>query len=91
MSDSDRARPEGTLLEGKGTGAKLRRRRDRAQRGLRSAASAVAFLGVELEPRRNDEGKGDGLLSDPAAPVPVVLIEAREDVEVASQVRAALA
>lgn len=51
----------------------------------------MAFLGVELEPRLNDEGKGDGLLSDPAAPVPVVLIEARDDVEIASQVRAALA
>lgn len=48
----------------------------------------MAFLGVELEPRLNAEGKGDGLLSDPAAPVPVVLIEAREDVEIASQVRA---
>lgn len=55
-----------------------------------AAATAVAFLGVELDPRLNDEGKGDGLLSPASATVPIVLIQAREDIEIATQVRAAL-
>jgi acetate kinase len=52
-----------------------------------AAATAAAFLGVELDPRLNDEGKGDGLLSPASTTVPVVLIEAREDIEIAAQVR----
>jgi acetate kinase len=55
-----------------------------------AAAGSVAFLGVELNPRLNDEGKGDGLLSAAGAAVPVVLIKAREDIEIAAQVRATL-
>jgi acetate kinase len=55
-----------------------------------AAAGSVAFLGVELDPRLNDEGKGDVLLSAAGAAVPVVLIQAREDIEIAAQVRATL-
>ena len=55
-----------------------------------AAATAVAFLGVEVDQRLNDEAKGDGLLSAAAAAVPIVLIQAREDIEIATQVRAAL-
>ena len=59
---------------------------------VRSAATAATgFLGVELDLRLNDEGKADALLSGAEAPVPVVLIQAREDIEIATQVRAALA
>lgn len=91
LSDSNRARPEGTLLEARDWSETSASARPRSAWVRSAATSAVAFLGVELEPRLNHEGKGDGLLSDPAAPVPVVLIEVREDVEIASQVRAALA
>jgi len=56
-----------------------------------TAADAVSFLGVELDARRNDEGKGDALLSAATATVPVLLIEAREDLEIAIQVRSRLA
>jgi len=55
-----------------------------------AAAEAVTFLGVELDPRLNDEGKGDGLISAASASAPVVLIEAREDMEIARQVRSAI-
>lgn len=55
-----------------------------------AAASALAFLGIELDPRLNDEGKGDGVLSGAGTPVPGILVQAREDLEIAAQVRAAL-
>ncbi len=55
-----------------------------------AAASAVAFLGVELDPRLNDESKADGLLSEAGTVVPVVLVHAREDLEIAGQVRSVL-
>ncbi|HET7054269.1 MAG TPA: acetate/propionate family kinase [Solirubrobacterales bacterium] len=58
---------------------------------VRSAtATAVAFLGVQLDPQRNDQGKEDGLLSAVGATVPIVLIQAREDIEIATQIRTAL-
>ncbi len=55
-----------------------------------AAATAVAFLDVKLDPQLNDEGTRDGLLSPVGAAVPVVLVQAREDIEIADQVRAAL-
>ena len=56
-----------------------------------AAADAMAFLGVELDPHLNGEAKGDALLSDAGAAVPVIVALAREDLEIAAQVRAALA
>jgi acetate kinase len=55
-----------------------------------AAANAVAFLGVELEPRLNAEVDGDALLSGAGAAVPVMAVRAREHLEIAAQARAAL-
>jgi len=58
---------------------------------MRTAAVArVGFLGVALDPRLNAEADGDQLLSGASAAVPVVVVQAREDLEIAAQVRAAL-
>lgn len=55
-----------------------------------AAAKATAFLGVELDPRQNAAAEGDGVLSSTRTEVPVILVAAREDLEIAAQVRAAL-
>jgi acetate kinase len=58
---------------------------------VRTAAVArMDFLGVALDPRLNAEAESDRLLSGASAAVPVVVIEAREDLEIAAQVRGAL-
>lgn len=58
---------------------------------VRSAAVArVDFLGVALDPRLNAEVASDRLLSGANTAVPVVVIQAREDLEIAAQVRGAL-
>lgn len=56
-----------------------------------ATAGATAFLGVELDPALNAEARGDSLLSTPGAVAPCLLVAAREDLEIAAQVRAALA
>lgn len=56
-----------------------------------AAAAATAFLGAEIDPRRNVEASGDCELSAKGAPVGVLRIEAREDLEIAAQVRRLLA
>ncbi len=55
-----------------------------------AAVTRMDFLGVALDPRLAAEADGDQLLSDAKAAVPVVVVQAREDVEIAAQVRAAL-
>jgi acetate kinase len=55
-----------------------------------AAADATGFLGIELDQRRNAEAKGDVRLSWADAAVPVLTVEAREDLEIAAQVRAML-
>lgn len=58
---------------------------------VRARACAVAsFLGVELDPVRNERGGADTLLSPPGAAVAVALVAAREDLELARQARALL-
>ena len=58
---------------------------------VRTAAVAqVGFLGVALDPRLNAEAESDRLLSAAGAAVPIVVIQAREDLEIAAQVRGAL-
>jgi acetate kinase len=52
-----------------------------------AAAEATAFLGVALDPARNQAAAGDSVLSAPDAAVPCLRIEAREDLEIATQVR----
>jgi acetate kinase len=56
-----------------------------------AAASAVAFLGVGIDRASNEAASGDALLSPPDAAAPTLLVRAREDVEIARQVRATLA
>jgi acetate kinase len=54
------------------------------------AAGGLAFLGVAIDPGRNGDAAGDTDVSASAASVRTVVIAAREDVEIARQVRAAL-
>ena len=55
------------------------------------AAAALGFLGVELDPTSNDEARADGDIGASGAPVRTFVITAREDLEIAAQVRAVLA
>jgi len=55
------------------------------------AAAGLAFLGVALDPARNDAANGDADVSAPDAPVRTVVVTAREDAEIAAQVRHLLA
>jgi acetate kinase len=54
------------------------------------ACAAAAFLGVKLDPGRNERGAPDTVLSPPGAAVATVLVAAREDIEMARGTRAAL-
>jgi acetate kinase len=54
------------------------------------ACEALAFLGVELDLGVNAGAGGDCVLSPPDAGADVVLVTAREDIEIARQVRLAL-
>jgi acetate kinase len=53
------------------------------------AADGLSFLGIRIDPVRN-RATGDAEIGDPAAPVRTVVVTAREDMEIARQVRAAL-
>ena len=58
---------------------------------VRSAAcQSLAFLGIEPDLEGGGASTGDRLLSPAGAAVAVVLVEAREDIEIARQVRATL-
>lgn len=58
---------------------------------VRSAACrSLAFLGVEPNLESGAPATGDRFISPAKATVAIVVIEAREDVEIARQVRAAL-
>ena len=52
--------------------------------------AGLGFLGVELDGTRNNTGEPDRELSGTGSRVRTVVIEAREDLEIARQVRAAL-
>lgn len=55
------------------------------------AADGLSFLGVAIDPERNDQARGhDADISADSAPVRTLVITAREDIEIARQVRAAL-
>ena len=51
------------------------------------AAGRLGFLGVHVDHERNDTGPGDRDIGPPDAPVRVLVISAREDIEIAGQVR----
>ena len=55
-----------------------------------AAASGLSFLGVGVDPARNDGASGDVEISAAAADVRTVVIGAREDLEIAGQVRSLL-
>jgi acetate kinase len=56
-----------------------------------AAAAGTAFLGVDLDLARNDDyGGGDAILSPAGAPIATIAIAAREDLEIAREVRGAL-
>lgn len=60
--------------------------------GLRLAvAGRLAFLGVRIDPALNDAAPTDGEVSPPDAPVRSFVVQAREDLEMAREVRAVLA
>jgi acetate kinase len=54
------------------------------------ACEALTFLGFVLDSDVNAEAEEDAVLSPPGARAGVVLVSAREDIEIARQVRAAL-
>jgi acetate kinase len=56
-----------------------------------AAADGLGFLGVRLDTASNDAAHGDADVSMPGAPVRTLVVNAREDLEIAAQVRAVLA
>jgi acetate kinase len=55
---------------------------------VRSAACAgLEFLGVELDEERNGAARPDSVISNPDSPVAVLLVAAREDLQIAREVR----
>jgi acetate kinase len=56
-----------------------------------AAAEGLAFIGVEIDPSLNATARADLDISAPAAKVRTLVVKAREDVEVAREVRRILA
>ncbi len=54
------------------------------------AMDGLGFLGVRCDPARNESGTGDREIGATGAPVRSLVIGAREDIEIARQVRAVL-
>ena len=58
---------------------------------VRSAACAtLAYLGVELDEERNRQAAPDAQISTPQSQVSVLVVTAREDLEIAREVRTTL-
>jgi len=54
------------------------------------AAAGLGFLGIALDPSRNGSGSGDREIGRGGAPVRALVVAAREDLEIARQVRQVL-
>jgi acetate kinase len=54
------------------------------------ACSGLGFLGVKLDPAANAAAAGDAEVTAPEAAVRALVVEAREDIEIAHQVRSVL-
>ena len=54
------------------------------------ALVGLEFLGAAVNPGQNEAARGDANVSAPGAPVSVGVVTAREDLEIAAQVRTAL-
>jgi acetate kinase len=52
-----------------------------------AAAAGLGFLGVALDPERNASARGDAQIGAAGAAVQTLVVEAREDLEIARQVR----
>jgi acetate kinase len=55
------------------------------------AAEGLGFLGVALDPAANESGPEDREIGAAGGPVRVVVVAAREDLEIAREVRGVLA
>jgi acetate kinase len=55
------------------------------------AVDGLGFLGLELDVAANDSGTSDRVISAGASPVRILVIQAREDLEMAANVRTVLA
>jgi acetate kinase len=55
------------------------------------ACERLGFLGVEVNPALNDQSRQDADISAEGARARTLVVRAREDLEIARQVRAALA
>jgi acetate kinase len=55
-----------------------------------AACQGLEFLGVRLDEELNRSAGGDSRLSDPAAPAAALVVAAREDLEIAREVRRTL-
>jgi acetate kinase len=54
------------------------------------AMGGLGFLGVRVDPARNEEGTGDREIGMPDAPVRGFVVNAREDKQIAAEVRRVL-
>ncbi|MBO0887390.1 MAG: hypothetical protein J2O38_08315, partial [Acidimicrobiales bacterium] len=54
------------------------------------AAEGLGFLGLRIDPESNDTGQGDREIGRPDAPARIFCVMAREDLEIARQVRRVL-
>ena len=63
---------------------------ERSPRVRAAAADATGFLGIGIDPAANETATKDSLLSRPGIPTGVALVHAREDLEIAAQVRGVL-
>jgi acetate kinase len=63
---------------------------ERSAEVRRRAAEGLEFLGVVIDPERNRAEGGDRRIDAPGCRVGTLVVEAREDLEIARQVRAAL-
>jgi acetate kinase len=64
---------------------------EHAPRIRHRAGERLAFLGVMVDPHRNDHARSDANISAPAADVQTLVVTAREDLEVAAGTRKVLA
>lgn len=63
---------------------------EHAPRVRAAACAGLRFLGVELDSDANDEGAGDRVLSTAEAAIATVVVTAREELEMAAEVRRVL-
>jgi len=63
---------------------------ERAARIRAEALRGLSFLGARLDARANDTAQPDADVAAPDSPVRILVVAAREDLEIARQVRTAL-